>query len=102
MWPQHLCQAVRRPLLSVDQREAGKTALASSALPQTEDLGSLRKLRQLHGAENDVALESEPLEFRSYVTLCKSLLSPSPFSSVKILAVYPPSVWLSVVIEFTK
>ena len=52
--------AGKQPVLSVDWREVGVTPLASSALPQTEDLSSLRKLPQLHVAAKEVAPQSVP------------------------------------------
>lgn len=50
--------AGKQPVPSVDGREVGVTPLASSALPQTEDLSSLGKLPQLHVAAKEVALQS--------------------------------------------
>lgn len=52
--------AGKQPVLSVDWREVGVTPLASSALPKTEDLSSLRKLPQLHVAAKEVAPQSVP------------------------------------------
>ena len=58
MWSQPLPPSGKQPVPSVDGREVGVTPLASSALPQTEDLSSLGKLPQLHVAAKEVALQS--------------------------------------------
>lgn len=60
MRSQPLPLAGKQPVLSVDWREVGVTPLASSALPKTEDLSSLRKLPQLHVAAKEVAPQSVP------------------------------------------
>ena len=60
MWSQPLPPSGKQPVPSVDGREVGVTPLASSALPQTEDLSALGKLPQLHVAVKEVALQSVP------------------------------------------